>query len=466
MKTGLLTDSYELSMARVYLEEGRAEEPAVFDYFFRKIPFGGGYVVFAGLGPLVEFLNEFCFGREEIDYLHDAGYEDTFLDYLKNFRFRGSLFAPPEGEVVFPTEPVVRVEGTLLETQIIETLLLNTLNFQTLVATKAARIKRFAGTALVSEFGLRRAHSLGGLYGSRAAIVGGCDSTSNLEAGRRFHVPAVGTMAHSFIQSYPDELTAFQRFAAAHGSNTVLLLDTYDTLYSGLPNAIQVARELESRGERLKGVRLDSGDLAYLSKAVRRKLDVHKLDYVKIVASNKLDEYVIRSLFEQKAPIDIFGVGTSLANGLPDAALDGVYKLAQVNGQPAMKLSEKLSKSTLPGRKNVTRLIDEAGMFAGDVIHFEDERLPERMIDPYEPEQSISLADLQPETLLKPVLKDGKAIAELPMPRQAAKFAWTRLAKLPAEHHRLENPHTYRVGISPALKNLRDKIRAQHFHTS
>lgn len=464
MTTALLTDNYELTMAQAYLDDGRAEEPAVFDYFFRKLPFGGGYAVFAGLANLVEGLGDFRFGQAELAYLRDVGFRRDFLDYLETFRFSGSLFAPPEGELVFPVEPVIRVDGTLVEAQIIETFLLNTVNFQTLIATKAARIKEVSGPALVSEFGLRRAHGLGGLYASRAAIVGGCESTSNLEAGRRFHVPAMGTMAHSFVQAYPDELTAFRKFAEVHGSKTVLLLDTYDTLHSGLPHAIQVGHELEERGERLKGVRLDSGDLAYLAKAVRQGLDDSHLPYARIVASNKLDEYVIRSLFEQHAPIDVFGVGTSLATGLPDAALDGVYKLAAANERPAMKLSEKLTKSTLPGRKNVFRLLDEAGVFAGDVIHLENEGLPARMHHPFEPDQSMSLAGFQSEKLLQPVMENGELLGALPEPIQAADFARSRLALLPPEHHRFENPHLYKVGISPALKELRDTLRQQHFH--
>lgn len=463
MKTGLLTDSYELSMARAYLVDGRAGESAVIDYFFRKLPFGGGYAVFSGLKTLLEFLDDFRYGPPELEYLRRAGYDPDFLDYLANFQFRGTLYAPREGEMVFPIEPVVRVEGRLVEVQIIETLLLNTLNFQTLIATKAARVKQFAGQCPVSEFGLRRAHGLGGIHASRAAVIGGCDSTSNLEAGRLFDVPVVGTMAHSFIQSYPDEITAFRRFAATHGSNTVLLLDTYDTLHSGLPNAILVARELENRGERLKGVRLDSGDLAYLAKAVRSELDKHDLNYVKIVASNKLDEYVIRSLFEQEAPIDIFGVGTSLATGLPDAALDGVYKLAATGGRPSMKLSETLTKSTLPGRKNVSRLIDNEGRFAGDVIHLEGESPPKRMFHPFDPERSMSLRDFRFEPLLHPSPSTDELAEDLPTALQAREFARKQLTRLPAEHHRLENPHLYKVGISPALKNLRDQIRAQHF---
>lgn len=465
MSIALLTDQYELTMAEAYLHDGRASETAVFDYFFRTLPFQGGYAVFAGLGTLVDLLGEFRFDSSDLAYLRGAGFRPSFVDYLEQFQLRLNLFAPPEGELVFPFEPVVRVEGSLIETQIIETLLLNTLNFQTLIATKAARIKEVAGGGAVSEFGLRRAQGPAGLYASRAAIVGGCDSTSNVEAARRFQVPAAGTMAHSFVESYPEELTAFRRFAEVHQSQTVLLLDTYNTLESGLPNAITVARELEQRGERLKGVRLDSGDLAQLARAVRDELDRNSLSYVAIVASNQLDEHVIRSLRDQGAPIDFYGVGTALATGSPDAALDGVYKLAEVTGRPTMKLSERLTKSTLPGRKEVGRLIGPDGSFAGDVIYLANEETPPSMMThPFEPDLSMSLDGLTAEPLLKPVLTNGLPVGPLPEARQAAAYCRTRLQQLLPAHRRFENPHIYKVGISPALKELRDQMRARHFH--
>ena len=462
MTTALLTDNYELTMAQTYLQNGRWKERAVFDYFFRTLPFEGGYAVFAGLEDLVQNLQTFRFGPEELDYLKNTGYTDDFLAYLEKFEFCGDLYSPPEGEIIFPNAPILRIQGNLIEAQIIETILLNTLNFQTLIATKAARIKEVSGSALVSEFGFRRAPGLGGLAAARAAIIGGCDSTSNLEAGRRFRVPVAGTMAHSFVQSYSDELTAFRQFAKVHGSKTVLLLDTYNTLYSGLPNAISVAKELEKEGKRLAGVRLDSGDLAYLAKAVRTALDRENLNYVKIVASNQLDEYVIRSLYNQGAPIDFFGVGTSLATGLPDAALDGVYKLAETAGRPTMKFSEKLSKSTLPGCKTVWRLYDDDGMFTGDIIDLEGADFPKTMIHPFEPDRFRDVSRFQFEPLLKPVLKEGKLLNPLPDVLDAAAYKKERMEKLPVEHRRFENPHIYKVGISPALKNLRDELRVQY----
>lgn len=456
--TGLYADRYELSMAWAYWRGGRADEPAVFDYFFRTLPFGGGYATFAGAGTLVAALEQFRFDDDQLTYLRKEGFESDFLDYLREFRFRGSIWMPAEGEPVFPLEPIARVEGTLVEAQLIETLLLNVLNFQTLIATKAARCRDAARARAISEFGLRRAQGLGGLWASRAACIGGCTSTSNMAAGAMYGLRTVGTMAHSFVQSYEDELTAFRAFAAVHGSNTVLLLDTYDTLRSGLPNAIIVGRELAARGQKLAGVRLDSGDLTWLSREVRKALDAAGLAEVKIVASNQLDEYVIRSLIEQGAPIDIFGVGTALATGLPSAALDGVYKLAECNGTPRMKYTSGLAKQTLPGRKTVSRYYDADGWFRADAIHLVDEPPPDRMIHPHDPTQRLSLVHWQPEPLLKLVVHDGKPVASLPDVQAAAAYARARADRLPPEHRRFENPHIYKVGISPRVAALRDEL--------
>lgn len=455
---GLFADRYELSMAWVYWREGRVDEPAVFDYFFRTMPFGGGYATFAGAATLVAALEQFRFDELELEFLRREGLASEFLQYLRQFRFRGTLWMPPEGEPVFPLEPVVRVEGGLVEAQLIETLLLNVLNFQTLIATKAARCRDAARGRALSEFGLRRAQGLGGRWASRAAAIGGCGSTSNLDAAQVYGLKTAGTMAHSFVQSYDDELTAFRAFAAVHRSNTVLLLDTYDTLRSGLPNAIRVAKELAARGQRLAGVRLDSGDLAYLARAVRQGLDAAGLPEVKIIVSNQLDEYVIRSLLEQEAPIDVFGVGTALAAGLPTGALDGVYKLAACGGQPRMKRADGLAKQTLPGRKSVSRYRDAQGWFRADAIHLADEPPPDRMVDPRDPTRRLALSQWQPEPLLRLVLEKGRLVAPLPEVTAAAAYARQRAQCLPAEHHRFENPHVYEVGISPRLAALRDEL--------
>ena len=457
---GLYTDRYQLAMALAYWRCGRAEEEAVFDYFFRSAPFGGGYAVFAGLGPLVEALGHFRFGEADLAFLRKDGFPDEFLDYLRDFVFRGSVWAPPEGEIVFPYEPVLSVAGGLLEAQIIETLVLNLLNFQSLVATKASRCRRAAGRRVLSEFGLRRAQGSGGMWASRAACVGGCDNTSNLAAARAFGLEAAGTMAHSFIQSYDSELEAFRDFARIHGSSTVLLLDTYDTLRSGVPNAIQVAREMESRGERLKGVRLDSGDLAYLSREVRAALDEAGLREVVILASNQVDEHVIRSLREQDDRIDGFGIGTSLVTGVPDGALDGVYKLAETGGKPRLKASETIAKTTLPGHKTVYRMEDADGMAMADVVCLAEEPVPDRMVHPFEPHMRLGLANWRARPLRGEVVRGGRPAGQVPSAAEASVRARRALDRIPPEHLRFDNPHTYKVGLSVRLRDLRDTLLA------
>jgi nicotinate phosphoribosyltransferase len=283
-------------------------------------------VIYCGLGDLLEVIENLRFSKNDIAFLQNQGLNEEFLSFLENFRFSGTIYSMKEGEVVFPTEPILRVEGNLIEVQLVETLLLNYLNFQSLIATKAARIRYASGNRHLSEFGLRRAQGLGSIDASKAAIVGGFNSTSNVYSAKVFDLKAIGTMAHSFVQSQPDELTAFRKFAEAHPENCTLLVDTYNTLKAGVPNAITIAKEMEKAGSRLKAIRLDSGDLAYLSKKAREMLDKQGLQYVQIAVSNQLDELVIKSLLDQKAPIDLFGVGTSIATGQPDAALDGVYK--------------------------------------------------------------------------------------------------------------------------------------------
>lgn len=461
--TGTYTDLYQLTMAQVYYLQGTANKPAVFDYFFRKIPFGGGYVVFAGLGDVLDVLTDFTFSSEDLDFLRSVGLNETFVHHLRDFRFRGSLLAAREGDVVFPGEPILRVEGTMLETQIIETVLLNLLNFQSLVATKASRMRYVAENRVLSDFGLRRAQGLGGYHASRAAVIGGFDSTSNVCAGRDFGIPVAGTMAHSFIQGYEDELTAFRDFAEKRPENCVLLVDTYDTIRSGVPNAITVAREMETRGQRLAGIRLDSGDLAYLAKRARRMLDDAGLPYITITASNQLDEYVIKSLQDQGAPIDVYGVGTNLVTCPPDAALDGVYKLAWSDGKPRIKLSENLKKTTLPDRKQVYRIINGNGNFYGaDVVARNDESVFTRMHHPIDPGKSMSLEGLDREPLLHPVMKNGNMVSDYPSIQKIADWSRTQLARLAQEHKRFEFPHIYKVGISTQLLDLRNQMRNQH----
>ncbi len=461
--TGTFTDEYELTMAQVYFQKGYGQEQAVFDYFFRSNPFAAGYAVFAGLEDLLQILETLSFQDEDIEYLREEGYDAEFLSYLEGFRFRGSVYSSLEGDVVFPTRPVLSVEAGLIEAQVIETLLLNILNFETLIATKASRMRLVAGDRKLVDFGLRRAHGPAGYYASRAAIVGGFDSTSNVRAGRDFGIPISGTMAHSFVQRYDDEITAFRDFANGQPENCVLLVDTYDTLNSGIPNAITVGKEMADRGQRLLGIRLDSGDLAYLAKQGRKMLDEAGLDYVKIAASNQLDEHVIESLLKQGAPIDLFGVGTRLVTGPPDAALDGVYKLAFANGRPRIKLSETTEKISLPHLKQVLRVLNDDGSFFGaDAVALADETDVERMYHPSDPMKSLRIADYEKEPLLHQVMKGGERTAEPRSLEGVADYSKERLAQLPAEYKRFTNPHLYKVGLSTRLKEERDRLVRTH----
>src|SRR5690554_7560720 len=460
--TAAYTDLYQLTMAQVYFNT-KPNGQAVFDYYYRSNPFNGGYAIFAGLEDVLNILETLKFSASDLVYLEQHGFDKEFLDYLRDFRFRGNIRSSKEGDVVFPNRPVLQVEANIIEAQIIETLLLNILNFQTLIATKASRIRHSAKDGILLDMGLRRAHATGGYYASRAAIIGGFDSTSNVKAAEDYNIPASGTMAHSFIQSYEDELQAFRDFAKIRPKNCVLLVDTYNTLKSGLPNAIIVAKETEERGEQLLGVRLDSGDLAYLAKRTRKILDEANLDYVKIVVSNQLDEYVIKSLNEQDAPIDIFGVGTNLVTGKPDASLGGVYKLSEFNGDPRIKVSENIIKVSLPCKKQVYRMIDDNEMFLGaDAIGIASEDKIKRMYHPFDFNKEMDLQDFKHEALLKPVMVNGKGTISKKTINEIAAFTKERLKLLPAEYKRFENPHIYKVGLSEALKSQRDKLIAAH----
>ncbi|MHB2151078.1 nicotinate phosphoribosyltransferase [Calditrichota bacterium LG25] len=458
---GLLVDKYQLTMAQTYFKNNRMKHTACFDYFFRKLPFENGYLVFAGLQDLLEMLVNLRFDDRDARFLISEGFDRQFVDYLRRFRFEGTIYAMREGEVAFPVEPLLRIEGNLIETQIVETLVLNILNFQSLIATKAARVRYAAGERVVSDFGLRRAHGLGGIHASRAAVIGGCDSTSNMLAAFHYDLKAVGTMAHSFVQSFEDELSAFREYARFNPDSCVLLVDTYDTLKSGLPNAIKVAKELETRGHRLVGIRIDSGDLAYLSKKARQMLDQAGLDYVRIAVSNQLDEFVIRSLIEQKAPIDFFGVGTRLVTGQPDAALDGVYKLSLFNSEPRMKISDTLVKSNLPGKKRVLRYSNGEGGFLADAIVLDEERQIDCMYHPFEKEKRFKVDGLHQEDLFIKVMENGEITMERESVEQIARRVRERLKMLPAEHKRFEYPHIYKVGVSKRLMDLRDSIVKQ-----
>lgn len=460
--SGLYTDMYELTMAEAYFKDNKQDEQASFDYFFRKLPFSGGYVIFCGLGELLPVIETLHFSSEEIEWLDKQGFDKKFLSWLEAFQFKGMIRSMKEGEISFPLEPLLTVHGGLAEVQLIETLLLNHLNFQSLIATKAARMRYAAGDRHLSEFGLRRAQSLGGISASRAAIAGGFDSTSNMYAAKKYDIKAVGTMAHSFIQSQENELTAFRKFAEAEPHNCTLLVDTYDTLKSGIPNAIKVANEMKQKGQHLQAIRLDSGDLAYLSKKGRKMLDDAGFAEVQIVVSNQLDEYLIKSLLEQKAPIDSFGVGTSLATGQPDAALDGVYKLSEINGEPKIKLSENIQKVTLPGRKQVYRFTDDSGLFVADAIALENDSVPDKMIHPFDGEKSMQLNTKMAIPLLNKIMENGSSLLGNCEPKEVAVSVQKRMHQLPEEHKRFNNPHIYKVGISEPLHRLRSDLRKKY----
>ena len=457
---GLYTDHYELTMAQGYFLSGKQTTPASFDYFFRKNPYNGGFVIFSGLSDLLEMLINYRYEKEDCQYLESLGFNKRFIEYLKNFTFTGNIYSVREGEIIFPNEPVVRVEGNLIETQVIETLLLNILNFQSLIATKAARIRLVAGEKYLSDFGLRRAQGLGAIHASRAAIIGGFNNTSNVYSAYHFNLESGGTMAHSWIQSFDSELKAFREFVRHNPDSAILLVDTFNTITSGLPNAIRVAKELEKRDHRLFGIRLDSGDLAYLSKAARKILDENQLEYVKIIVSNQLDEHVIKSLQEQHAPIDAFGVGTALVTGKNEGALDGVYKMAQIKDKPTMKFSENIAKMTLPGIKTIYRYFEpEDNLLYADGVELRDADVPWEIYHPHQIEKHSSLKDVKHEEIISKVMENGKIINDKPSIGHIAEYVQKRLKQLPEEIKRFENPHMYKVGIGKKLMEIRNNLK-------
>ncbi len=445
----LLTDLYELTMLAGYLQQGMVDKPAVFDLYFRTNPFEGGYAVFAGLETALENLRNLRFLPEELSYLRSLGlFPPEFLTYLQQFRFHGTIIAPPEGTVVFANEPLLSVSGTLAETQLVETMLLNTINFQTLVATKAARICHAAVGAEVFEFGLRRAQGPdGGLSAARAACIGGARGTSNVLAGMNYGLPVRGTHAHSWVQSFPDELTAFQAYADAFPETTILLVDTYDTLRSGVPNAITVARQLRQQGHTLRGIRLDSGDLAYLSREARRMLDESGFPEVRIVVSNEIDEQVIDSIRDEGGMVDIYGVGTKLAtaSGTGGVALGGVYKLVVFDGQPKMKMTSDIAKATLPGSKRVVRAVGPDGVFIQDVVCLDRDDVVEAgamVYDPTNPLRHTTLPEpIRLVDLRQDVMRAGERTREPELLELMTERCRQQLRLLPAGCLRFVNPH-------------------------
>lgn len=460
----LYTDFYQLTMMQAYFLQDLHLQHASFDYFFRSNPFGGGYTIFSGLGVLLDTVEGMVFSADSLAYLQAQGFNQKFIDYLKDFSFAATIDAVREGEVVFPGEPVICVSGTLLECILVETLLLNIVNFQTLISTKAARIKALVGTRRLYDFGLRRAQGLAGIHASRAAIIGGCDATSNVYAAKRYGIPAVGTMSHAWVQSFASELDAFSAFAMSYPNACVLLVDTYNTLQSGVPNAITVAQELRQQGHELKAIRLDSGDLAYIAQKARGQLDAAGFPEVKIAVSNQLDEDIISSLLQQHAPIDIFGVGTRLVTGAPDSALDGVYKLAHCQGKDTIKVSDNVEKTSLPGRKKILRCFYDAGDFFGDVIALtsEDDLAISTMYHPNIAIKHCAIDSLKKDVLLGCVMQDGKRLLPKVTPQDIAAWSLKRREQLDASYQRLHNPHVYKVGLSKSLLHLRNDLMREH----
>ncbi len=472
----LLTDLYELTMMQGYYEQGQNEK-VIFDMFYRTNPCNNGYAVCAGLEQVIDYVKNLNFTYEDVDYLRSLGiFKEDFLSYLSGFHFSGDIYAIPEGTVVFPREPLIKVVAPIMEAQLIETAILNIINHQSLIATKASRIVFAAEGDGIMEFGLRRAQGPdAGLYGARAAMIGGCVGTSNVLAGKMFGVPVMGTHAHSWIMSFKDEYTAFKTYAEMYPDNCTLLVDTYDTLKSGVPNAIRVFQEMKAEGRTFKkyGIRLDSGDLAYLSKEARKMLDDAGFTDATICASNDLDEYLLHDLKMQDAKINLWGVGTNLITSKDCPSFGGVYKLAAIadeNGKfvPKIKLSENTEKMTNPGDKTIYRIYDKAtGKIRADLICFVDET--------YDPNDDLLLFDpvdtwkktLLPggsytmRELLEPVFKNGECVYDSPSVPAIADYCRQEKTTLWDETKRLFNPHQIHVDLSQKLYDEKQSLLDQ-----
>ncbi|WP_144789186.1 nicotinate phosphoribosyltransferase [Lysinibacillus fusiformis] len=456
----LHTDLYQINMVQTYWKDAVHQRKAVFELYFRKLPFGNGYAIFAGLKKVMEFINNFGFSQSDIEYLREEGkYPEEFLHYLQNLKFTGTIRGMREGELVFANEPILRIEAPLAEAQLIETPLLNIVNYQTLIATKASRIKEVTGEDIVMEFGTRRAHEFdAAIWGTRAAYIGGFSATSNVRASKLFGIPVSGTHAHAMIQTYRDEYTAFKKYAAAH-KDCVFLVDTYDTLRSGVPNAIKVAEEL---GDQINfiGIRLDSGDLAYLSKVARKMLDDAGFKETKIMASNDLDEYTIMHLKSQGAKIDAWGIGTKLITAYDQAALGGVYKLVSIeneNGEmvDTIKISANPEKVTTPGRKRVYRIVNnENGHAEGDYIALDEENIQQterlKMFHPVHTYISKFVTNFTAIELHENIVENGKVVFEEPTIQETQAYAQENLKLLWCEYKRTMNPEEYPVDLSQA----------------
>ncbi|MBS4535890.1 nicotinate phosphoribosyltransferase [Clostridium sp. D2Q-14] len=470
----MLTDFYEITMANGYFEHNLKDKIVYFDMFFRKIPDGGGFAIIAGVEQLIEYLKNLEFTEEDLDYLQDkALFSSEFIDYLRNFNFQCDVWAIKEGTPIFPGEPIVKVKGPVIQAQFIETMILLTINHQSLIATKANRIVRAAEGRAVLEFGSRRAQGYdGAILGARAAYIGGCVGTACTIADRDYDIPAAGTMAHSWVQLFDTELEAFKAYAKTYPENCVLLVDTYNVLKSGVPNAIRTFKEeVISRGYRPKGVRLDSGDIAYLSKEIRKMLDEAGLEDCEITASNSLDEYIIRELILQDAKVDSFGVGERLITSKSEPVFGGVYKLVALENEgkiiPKIKVSANVEKITTPGAKDLYRLYDrDTGKAMADLITIEGEDIddtnPYELFNPLYTWKKKKITNFKAEKILTKIFDKGKCIYESPDVYSIREFCKKQINTLWEEVLRFEHPHKYYVDLSYDLWKIKDDLLNEH----
>ena len=466
----LLMDFYEMTMANGYFNYGYKDTITCYDMFFRKVPDGGGFAIMAGLKQLIEYIKELHFDKSDIEYFRSKKiFSEEFLDYLENFEFTCDVWAVEEGVPIFPNEPVVKVVGPAIQAQFVETMILLTINHQSLIATKANRIVRAAGGRPIMEFGSRRAQgSAGAVNGARASYIGGCIGTACTIADKNYNIPALGTMAHSWVQMFDSEYEAFKAYANTYPNNCTLLIDTYNVLKSGLPNAIKVFKEeLISKGYRPAGVRIDSGDITYLSKKIRDELDRNGMQDCKITATNSLDEFIIRDLLSQGAPIDVFGVGERLITSKSEPVFGGVYKLASVYKEgvevPKIKISENTAKITTPCNKKIFRLYEKAtGKAIGDVLTLADEPMPDgtpyEIFDPEHTWKRKMVEDYYVKELLVPIFEKGKCVYQSPSVEDIRSFCKAQVDTLWDEVKRFENPHTYYVDLSPKLWQIKNDL--------
>lgn len=467
----MMTDFYELTMANGYFESGKKDEICYFDVFYRTIPDKAGYAICAGLEQVIDYIKELHFDNEDIEYLRSKKcFSEAFLDYLKDFKFKGDIYAMPEGTPIFPNEPFMIIRGNAIEAQFIETYVLSELNHQTLIATKSSRIVRAAQGKTVTEFGARRAHGAeAAILGARAAYIAGCGGTSCVQTDLTFGVPAGGTMAHSWVQMFGDEYEAFKNYCTIYPDNALLLVDTYDVINSGIPNAIKAFDEvLKPLGKRPKGIRLDSGDIAYLSKKCRNMLDKAGYNDCKIFVSNSLDEYIIRDLLFQGAKIDSFGVGERLITSKSDPVFDGVYKLCAVEDKegniiPRIKVSENVGKITTPHFKKVYRFYSKENNKAeADLLCVFDEEIdftkPYELFDPQAVWKRKLMVDYEVKELLKPIFINGELVYECPHVEEIRQYCKEQVETLWDEVTRFENPHNYYVDLSQKLWDIKQQL--------